>query len=499
MDGLAHVRALNQHDMFLLQGWTHAEDRLFQMDVNRRQPSGTLAELLGPGALASDVQLRTIGLRRAAERSWAATLDDAAQGDRTARRVKAAMFAYAEGVNAYVDAGGGVLPPEYGALGLSAFEPWSPVDSIVIGKLIAFGLSFDLEDIDNTQTLGAFQDELGEQAGYLLFSEDLYRSAPFDPASTVPDAGSSGSGHPHKKQGQGKAKSAKNAPKVHPDAARLSRGISAQGAAGTVVEETDRKRALRPRVQPLGRSWGQVRHRVSDHRQRSASVAGQPDDLLSDADQLAGIRLPWAMVSPARRLSSPGRTGISPGARPPTPWTSRMYSWIRWSRIRRPRWVSASRFLTADSGPVVPVPESYFVNIGGVVLPAPPDPDIPPFTLTVPARYDGVILEVLGDLAPGGFVLTAQYTGFGPTRELETFYLWNKARDLDDFRDGLTRFDFGSAKLGLRGSPRQPGLFHQRRDADPHRPRAVGRGRRRATFLYPPGRPGSASVAAAAE
>ena len=66
--GIPHVRAGNEHDLFFLQGWAHAEDRLFQMDVQRRQAAGTLAELLGPGALPSDVQLRTIGLQRAAVR-----------------------------------------------------------------------------------------------------------------------------------------------------------------------------------------------------------------------------------------------------------------------------------------------------------------------------------------------------------------------------------------------------------------------------------------------
>ena len=47
-DGIAHIRAQNEHDLFFLQGYVHAEDRLFQMDVSRREASGTLAELLGP-------------------------------------------------------------------------------------------------------------------------------------------------------------------------------------------------------------------------------------------------------------------------------------------------------------------------------------------------------------------------------------------------------------------------------------------------------------------
>ena len=67
--GVPHVYAKSEHDAYFLVGYLHAQDRLFQMDQSRRQASGTLAELLGSGAIASDVQLRTIGLRRAAARS----------------------------------------------------------------------------------------------------------------------------------------------------------------------------------------------------------------------------------------------------------------------------------------------------------------------------------------------------------------------------------------------------------------------------------------------
>ena len=69
VDGVPHILANNEHDAIMIQGWVQAQDRLFQMDLSRRQASGTLAELLGSAALGSDVELRTIGLRRAAERS----------------------------------------------------------------------------------------------------------------------------------------------------------------------------------------------------------------------------------------------------------------------------------------------------------------------------------------------------------------------------------------------------------------------------------------------
>src|SRR5262245_19126642 len=66
-DGVRHIYAVDEHDALFLHGWFQAEDRLFQMDTLRRTASGTLAELVGSAALASDIQLRTIGLRRAAE------------------------------------------------------------------------------------------------------------------------------------------------------------------------------------------------------------------------------------------------------------------------------------------------------------------------------------------------------------------------------------------------------------------------------------------------
>src|SRR5712672_4104475 len=91
-NGIAHIKARNEHDLFFLQGFVHAQDRLFQMDVSRRRASGTLAELLGPAALSGDVALRTFGLRRAAERSLPIQSD----------RARAAVEAYAEGVNAFL-------------------------------------------------------------------------------------------------------------------------------------------------------------------------------------------------------------------------------------------------------------------------------------------------------------------------------------------------------------------------------------------------------------
>ena len=67
--GVPHIRTHSWADLFYHQGWVHAEDRLFQIDLARRRAEGTVAEPLGPTALAGDVQARTIGVHRAAARS----------------------------------------------------------------------------------------------------------------------------------------------------------------------------------------------------------------------------------------------------------------------------------------------------------------------------------------------------------------------------------------------------------------------------------------------
>src|SRR5688572_16110268 len=177
-DGIAHVIAQNERDMLFLQGWTHARDRLFQMDISRRQADGTLAELLGAGALLSDVQLRTIGIRRSAERSVALL----------PASLRSALDAYANGVNAYVARH--ALPTEYGALEITKFRPWTAPDSVSLIKMLAFATGFDLLDLDRSTLLNAYSTAGAAQGfnGAALLLEDMNRFATFDAASTIPDA-----------------------------------------------------------------------------------------------------------------------------------------------------------------------------------------------------------------------------------------------------------------------------------------------------------------------
>ena len=119
--GVPHIRAANLDDALFAQGYVTAQDRLWQMDALRRYSAGDLAEVLGPGVLATDEESRRLRLRRIAENAYA-TLPAA---DR------AAAAAYARGVNAYIAAHLNSLPLEFTLLQYQP-RPWSVVDTLLI-------------------------------------------------------------------------------------------------------------------------------------------------------------------------------------------------------------------------------------------------------------------------------------------------------------------------------------------------------------------------------
>jgi len=126
--GIPHIFAASLDDAHFALGYVHAQDRLWQMEMNRRVAAGRLAELLGAGALESDRFLRTLGVRRVAE----ANLKHL---DADTRRT---LDAYAAGVNAFL-AARPVLPPEFWLLRATP-EPWSAADSIGWMKMMAWDL-----------------------------------------------------------------------------------------------------------------------------------------------------------------------------------------------------------------------------------------------------------------------------------------------------------------------------------------------------------------------
>ena len=126
--GIPHIFARSERDAQFALGFVHAQDRLWQLEMNRRIGGGRMAEVLGPAALDTDRFLRTLGMRRVAEAN-VRHLDDAS------RRL---LAAYAAGVNAFL-ARNPVLPPEFWLLRVAP-EAWSEVDSAAWAKMMAWDL-----------------------------------------------------------------------------------------------------------------------------------------------------------------------------------------------------------------------------------------------------------------------------------------------------------------------------------------------------------------------
>jgi penicillin amidase len=128
--GVVTITAQTELDADFALGFVHAQDRLFQMELMRRLGSGRLSELFGIRALKADKLMRMLGLAQQADAQYAAASPE----------LRAALDAYAAGVNAYLQWKSFPLPPEFLLLRFEP-EPWRPADSLLWGRLMAWQLS----------------------------------------------------------------------------------------------------------------------------------------------------------------------------------------------------------------------------------------------------------------------------------------------------------------------------------------------------------------------
>ncbi|MDE2942998.1 MAG: penicillin acylase family protein [Gemmatimonadota bacterium] len=136
------ISASTELDVMRVQGFMHASDRLWQMELFQRVARGRLAELFGPAAIGADRLTRTLDLWSAAGRE----LDDMAETER------ALLEAYTEGVNGRIASWRGPWPPEFLILGIEP-QPWSPQASLSIGRIMSLDLSEWREELDRITAL----------------------------------------------------------------------------------------------------------------------------------------------------------------------------------------------------------------------------------------------------------------------------------------------------------------------------------------------------------
>ncbi|MFJ8017609.1 penicillin acylase family protein [Streptomyces sp. NPDC096339] len=174
--GIPQLYADNDEDLFRAQGFVHAQDRFWEMDVRRHMTSGRLSEMFGSGQVETDAFLRTLGWRQVAQEEYDKKLSP---------ETKKYLQAYADGVNAYLKGKSGKdLSVEHAALKLSSdYQPeqWSPVDSVAWLKAMAWDLRGNMQDeIDR-----ALMSSTLSQAQI----DELYPPYPFDRNRPIVEGG----------------------------------------------------------------------------------------------------------------------------------------------------------------------------------------------------------------------------------------------------------------------------------------------------------------------
>jgi penicillin amidase len=131
--GIPHIYAQNLEDLFFAQGFAHAQDRLWQMEFNRRMVAGRLSEVLGSVTLNLDRWLRILTMRRIAEFEVQLLNDE----------TRNYLQAYANGVNSFI---GSCRPPiEFVLLGYRP-EAWVIADTLAWIKMMSWSLSVNWEN-----------------------------------------------------------------------------------------------------------------------------------------------------------------------------------------------------------------------------------------------------------------------------------------------------------------------------------------------------------------
>ena len=129
-DDVAHIYARDELDLYRALGFVHAQERLWQMEMQRRVASGTLAEIFGSAGISGDRFMRTVGLQRAADSAWETLPAD----------TKKIVEAYVAGINQNIASRtGSGMAPEFTVLGFRP-RPWTGPDVLAGLKLLAWEL-----------------------------------------------------------------------------------------------------------------------------------------------------------------------------------------------------------------------------------------------------------------------------------------------------------------------------------------------------------------------
>lgn len=154
-EGVPHISGATRQDVFAGLGFAHAQDRLWQMEVNRMAGQGRLSEIFGATTVSIDIWLRTMGLYEAAQESLKVMRPE----------VRAALESYARGVNAWIAREGRWLAadftPEFYVLRHRPVA-WTAADTVVAIKMMSVGLAENVGEEVNRLAFARLGMEAGE-------------------------------------------------------------------------------------------------------------------------------------------------------------------------------------------------------------------------------------------------------------------------------------------------------------------------------------------------
>ncbi len=435
------VIAQTEHDAIFLQGYLHAKNRLFQMEFQRRLFAGRVAELVGSAGLAQDVQLRTLGLRRAAERSLPVQTPES----------MAWLQAYSDGVNAFLQDTSQPLPIEFGALEITraGISPWTPTDCLTMAKGLAFGLSFDLGDIDRTLAILNFRGVCPFFGcnGLQLYNDDLWRVAPFESAVSIPSPPLLlPPDEPTIPEDQAYPDYISN-PSFHD----LVEGYRDQIAGIPLL-----KKALESDFGEMGSNWWVVSGANTDSGY--PMLANDPHLSLGAPATFYEVHLNVTGGINVTGVSFPGTPGVVIGCNNTICWgatvngmdVTDIFNEVLVAQIPGQPTTPTATLFEGSPEPLQFVPQTFMVNVLDGTPDNQVDAGVPAtsggMTLIVPRRNNGPIVQVsYNPSSPTPLTgLSVAYTGWSATHEVETLRRFARAGSMQDFKDALQFFDVGS-------------------------------------------------------